>query len=205
MSRKFWISAVAVGLTSASAVALADDRYEDRYDDRYDSPYDERYEDRYDSGYEYARVVDVEPLRRHVRVSEPRQECWEERGYRSVDGPLSSNHVGGTLLGGLIGGVLGNQVGDGRGRQVARAAGAIIGGAIGHSVSQQRQRERYGDDRYDDRYYERCETRYRDSYDERIDGYRVTYEYAGRHYVTQMPYDPGDRIRVRVDVSPASG
>ena len=196
MSRKFWISAVAVGLTSASAVALADDRYDDRNDDRYD----ERYEDRYDGGYEYARVVDVEPLRRRIRSSEPMQDCWQVRGYRSVDGLTSSNHIGGTLLGGLIGGALGNQVGDGRGRQVARAAGAIIGGAIGHNVSQQRQRERFGDDRY----YERCETRYRDRYDERVDGYEVTYEYGGRQYVTRMPYDPGDRIRVRVDVSPAA-
>jgi len=196
MSRKFWISAVAVGLTTASAVALADDRYEDRYDDRYENRYDERY----DSGYEYARVVNVEPLRRRVRVSEPVRECWQERGY-SNDGPLSSNHIGGTLLGGLIGGALGNQVGDGRGRQVARAAGAIIGGAIGHNVSKQRQAERYGDDRY----YERCDTRYRDSYEERIDGYEVTYEYGGRRYVTQMPYDPGERIRIRVDVTPAVG
>lgn len=201
MSRKFLISAVAVGLTTASAVALADDSYYDRYDGRYDDRYEDRYDSRHDNGYEYARVVDVVPLRRRVRVSEPVQNCWQERGYRSVDGPLSSNHIGGTLLGGLIGGALGNQVGDGRGRQVARAAGAIIGASIGHNVSKQRERERYGDERY----YERCETQYRDRYDERIDGYEVTYEYAGRQYVTQMPYDPGDRIRVRVDVSPAGG
>ena len=38
---------------------------------------------------------------------------------------------------------------------------------------------------------------------ERIDGYRVTYVYHGRRQVTEMPYRPGDRIRVRVDVSPA--
>src|SRR5918995_3382797 len=199
MSRKFWISAVAVGLTSASAMALADDlydsRYDDRYDNRYDDCYDERYEDQHDSGYEYARVLDVEPLRRRIRSSEPVQDCWQERGYRLVDGLASSNYIGVTVLGGLIGGALGNQVGDGRGRQVARAAGAIIGGAIGHNVSQQRQRERYRDDRY----YERCGPRYRDSYDERVDGYEVTYEYGGRQYVTRMPYDPGDRIRVRVD------
>lgn len=49
------------------------------------------------------------------------------------------------------------------------------------------------------------EVRYRDSFVERIDGYDVTYEYAGREYVTQLPYDPGERIRVRVDVTPADG
>lgn len=193
MSRKFWIPAVAVGLAFASTAALADhDRDRDRY--RYD-------DDSRNADYDYARVVDVEPLRRRIRVSEPVRECWEEVDHRA-DGPLSSNHIGGTLVGALIGGALGNQVGDGRGRQVARAAGAIIGGAIGHSASQQRQRERYGDR---EQVYERCDVRYRDSYEERIDGYQVTYEYAGRRYVTEMPYDPGDRIRIRVDVTPTEG
>ncbi|HYM35429.1 MAG TPA: hypothetical protein VET48_08540, partial [Steroidobacteraceae bacterium] len=49
---------------------------------------------------------------------------------------------------------------------------------------------------------ERCEVRYRDSYEERVDGYRVTYVYHGREYTTRMPYDPGRHIRVNVDVSP---
>ena len=41
--------------------------------------------------------------------------------------------------------------------------------------------------------------------EERIDGYEVTYAYAGREYVTRMPYDPGERLRVRGDVTPADG
>ena len=32
--------------------------------------------------------------------------------------------------------------------------------------------------------------------------YDVTYEYAGRRYTRRMDYHPGDRVRVRVDVSP---
>ena len=80
-------------------------------------------------------------------------------------------------------------------------AGALIGGAIGHNVSVDRQRQLYGDS---SRSVERCDVRYRDSYEERIDGYQVTYAYAGRQYVTRMPYDPGERIRIRVDVTPAS-
>jgi uncharacterized protein YcfJ len=50
---------------------------------------------------------------------------------------------------------------------------------------------------------QRCEVRYEDQYEERIDGYRVTYEYNGREYTTRMPYDPGSKIRVRVAVAPA--
>jgi len=194
MLRKLWISGLAVGLAAASAGALADnnrDSYRDDEDGRYD---------RYGGDYDYARVVNVEAIRRRVRISEPVRECWDEVAYES-DGPFSSRHVGSTLLGGLIGGVIGNQIGRGDGRQVARAAGAIIGGAIGNNASHQRQGDYYGRERL----VERCEVRYRDSWDERVDGYRVTYEYAGREYTTRMPYDPGERVRIRVDVTPTRG
>ena len=79
--------------------------------------------------------------------------------------------------------------------------GTLLGGAIGHNVSVDRQSELYGDP---GRSIERCDMRYRDRYEERIDGYEVTYEYAGRQYVTRMPYDPGERLRVRVDVTPTA-
>ena len=50
---------------------------------------------------------------------------------------------------------------------------------------------------------QRCETSYHEEWQERVDGYRVTYLYHGRRQVTEMPNRPGDRIRVRVDVTPA--
>jgi len=189
MIPKFLVSGLVIGLAAVSTGALAgDNRYRSRYDDG-------RYSERYGE-YDYAQVVDVEPLRRRIRVSEPVRECWDEVRYES-DGPLSSRHAGSTLLGGVIGAVVGNQIGSGRGRDVARVAGALAGGAIGHRISRDRNGD-YGRERY----VERCEVRYRDSYEERIDGYRVTYAYAGREYTTRMPYDPGDRIRIRVDVTP---
>jgi uncharacterized protein YcfJ len=197
MLRKLWISGLAVGLAAASAGALADnDRGSYRYDE--DNRYDR--DDRYGGDYDYARVVNVEAIRRRVRISEPVRECWDDVAYES-DGAFSSRHVGSTLLGGLIGGVIGNQIGRGDGRQVARAAGAIIGGAIGNNASHQRQGDYYGRERL----VERCQVHYRDSWDERVDGYRVTYEYAGREYTTRMPYDPGERVRIRVDVTPTRG
>lgn len=192
MFRKLWISGLAVGLAAASTGALADNN-------RGSYQYNES--DRYGGGdYDYARVVNVEAIRRQVRINEPVRECWDEVAHES-DGPFSSRHIGGTLLGGLIGGVVGNQIGSGSGRDAARIAGVIAGGAIGNSVSRNRQGDYYGRERV----VERCEVRHRDSWEERIDGYRVTYEYAGREYTTRMPYDPGDQLRIRVDVTPTRG
>jgi hypothetical protein len=34
-------------------------------------------------------------------------------------------------------------------------------------------------------------------------GYNVEYRYRGEVYMSQLSYDPGDRLRVRVSVTPA--
>jgi len=189
MSRSIRVLASAVALVLASGAALAD------------HPGDSYYGQPDHSGDpDFADVVRVEPLRSQVRVSEPVRECWQETRPAS-DGPFAYNHVGRTLVGSAIGVAVGNQIGRGSGKDVARVAGALIGGAIGHNVSVDRQRQ-LGGDRVQS--YERCDVRYRERIEERIDGYEVTYEYAGREYVTRMPYDPGERIRVRVDVTPAA-
>lgn len=144
--------------------------------------------------YDDARVVEVDPIVRRVRVEMPRRECWEEV---RTEYPERHQTAGPTILGGIIGGVLGSQVGSGSGRDVATVAGTLIGASIGHDTARRTSRapEEYT--------VERCQTRYENTYEERIEGYRVTYEYLGREYTTQLPYDPGDRIRVRVAVSPA--
>ena len=202
------VTALAVAaLCVASSGAFAQDRYDDRYDDqRSDRPYDRGDDDRYDndSGYDYAKVIDVEPLTRRVRVSAPQRECWDETRYDERDyGPPRARNAGGsTLLGAVIGAAIGNQIGHGDGRRAATAAGAIIGAGVGNNAAGRRNG-------YDQppppRAYtvQRCETSYREDVQERVDGYRVTYVYQGRRGVTELPYRPGDRIRVRVDVSPA--
>lgn len=195
---------VVVGLATmtfalASVGTFAQDRYGGRYDQRDDDRYDHRDDSRYDrdGGYDYARVVDVEPLMTRVRVSTPERECWDETRVDDRDRARSS--AGGALIGAVIGGVIGHQIGSGRGRDAATAAGAVIGAGVGA-----RQGERRADNQPQREYtVQRCDTRYSDHWEERIDGYRVTYVYNGRRQVTQLPYKPGDRIRVRVDVSPA--
>jgi len=209
---KIVVGLVAATFTVASAGAFAQDRYDrppdqGRYDDRYDDRppdqgrYDDRYDDR-DGAYEYARVVDVQPLTTRVRVSTPQRECWDENRYDgrgNGNGPLPRSSAGGAVLGALIGGVLGHQVGHGRGRDAATAAGVVIGAAVGSKQADRRN----GSAPPSEYTVQRCETRYHDEWEERTDGYRVTYVYNGRRQVTELPYRPGDRIRVRVDVSPA--
>jgi uncharacterized protein YcfJ len=182
-SKKMVAGLVAAALAVASAGAVAQDRYDDSYDARYDDG----------DAYDYAKVIDVQPLTTRVRVSTPQQECWDETRYENVHEPMPNNVAGGTLLGAVIGAAIGNQIGSGHGRHVATAGGAVINAAIRHNTAPPPREYTV----------QRCATNYHDEYQERVDGYRVTYVYHGRRQVTEMPNRPGDRIRVRVDVSPA--
>lgn len=174
-------------LLGSSANALADD--------------DSRFYARSDRArYDYAQVISAQPIIDYVTVTTPVRECWEETQVYRVD--RHSNNGGGTLLGAIIGGVIGHQFGSGHGRDAATVAGVIIGAGIGSDAARHGDRNRYGSERHE-RQVERCETRYREHREERIDGYRVTYRYNGQKYVTEMPYDPGNRLRVRVDIRPA--
>jgi uncharacterized protein YcfJ len=197
-NNKVLVSLVVAGFTLASATAGA----QDHSPNGYDSNYDGRYEDS-EGIYDYAKVIDVQPLTTRVRVSTPQRECWDETRYEQprYGAGMPRSVAGGTLLGAVIGGVLGHQIGSGNANKAATAGGAVIGAAIGHQ--QAVRRSGYTPPPPREYTVQRCDTRYHDEWQERVDGYRVTYQYHGRRQVTEMPYRPGDRIRVRVDVSPA--
>jgi uncharacterized protein YcfJ len=176
--------------------------------------WDRKYDDRRHSDYDFARVVDVDPIVRRIRVTEPVRECYEETRYERDqhydNRSAQRGSAGSMILGGLIGAAVGNQIGGGDGRRAATVAGAIIGSAVGHDAAARRDaREGRYDSRYDDRYQgrpytvERCDIREVESWEERVDGYRVTYDYQGRRGHMTLPYDPGPKVRVRVDVRPA--
>jgi uncharacterized protein YcfJ len=142
----------------------------------------------------WADVLRVDPVYDFVRSSSPERECFDERVTRHED--RRGNNTGATVLGAIIGGALGNQVGKGDGRKAATVAGAVIGGSIAHDAA-----------RRDDRYYSGTETHCREvdsSVEERrVVGYDVEYRYRGETYMSRLSYDPGERIRVRVSVTPA--
>lgn len=149
--------------------------------------------------YDYAPVTRVQPIVRQVRIETPRRECWDDVRYVDSRPHVSDPEVGGrTLIGGIIGGVIGSQFGSGRGRDAATVAGALIGARAGYDSAERR----YGSHAREE-VVQRCDVRYDREYEERIEGYRVTYQYNGREYTTRLPYDPGERIRVRVAVAPA--
>jgi uncharacterized protein YcfJ len=49
---------------------------------------------------------------------------------------------------------------------------------------------------------QRCRTTYESRPEESIDGYLVTYEYAGQTFEKRVPRHPGDEISIRVRVTP---
>ncbi len=155
----------------------------------------------YPSSYtDRARVVDVEPIVRTVRVEHPRRECWDEEVRYSAH---DHNHdaAGGMIVGGVIGGLVGHAVGrrinKGRGRHAATVAGTLIGAAVGHGAGGRGHRDHAGGG-----YRERCTTHVDYSTEERVDGYWVTYRYKGEEFRTRMRRDPGDSLPVRVRVTP---
>jgi uncharacterized protein YcfJ len=116
-----------------------------------------------------------------------------------------------TVIGGIAGAVLGSKVGGGTGTYAATAIGSMVGGMAGRQIYESSQRRRYEsnnntvrvcDPVYDDGYYGNNGYASNNVNDGRVVGYDVTYEYAGRQFVTRTNYHPGDRLRVRVDVRP---
>jgi uncharacterized protein YcfJ len=112
-----------------------------------------------------------------------------------------------TVIGGVLGAALGSQVGGGSARYATAAIGTMVGGIAGQKVYESTQRNRYPRTgvvqvcdpvQIDNGGYTQA------SYGQSnaISAYDVTYEYGGRTFTTRSNYDPGNRLRIRVDVNP---
>ncbi len=176
--------------------------------------------------YDYARVVRVVPVVGASGYPASSQRCTTRRDtyagdYYGPDGryygngdyygdaPRSRGTEGGRtmagVLGTVIGAVVGSQVGGGSARYATAAIGSAVGGVAGRQVYDNAHRDDGAGtvtvcDPVDSR---QPYPSYPSSYPASGRGlYDVTYEYGGRTYVARTGYDPGDRIRVRVDVHP---
>lgn len=141
---------------------------------------------------DYARVVSVTP--EYERINAPSQECYDEQVTGRPDNRSYERSYGGSVIGGITGAIVGNQIGRGHGKEAATAFGAITGAIVGDRLQNQ------NDDQWGPRTVRRC--RSVDRWENRIAGYRVVYEYAGRRYSDLMQNDPGSKLRVKVSVDP---
>ncbi len=136
--------------------------------------------------YAYAQVTRVDPIYETIRTRVPEERCYES-GVRDGGDP-----TGGTVIGALVGAALGNQVGKGDGRDAATVAGAVVGGAIGRNVDRNDGSASRG----------ACRVVEVEREQRRVASYDVEYVHQGQTFMSRLPYDPGDRLRVRVSVQP---
>ena len=131
---------------------------------------------------EYGTVASSTPVTASVPVS--RQVCSD--GQQVVQAAPSG---AGAVIGAIAGGVIGHQFGNGFGRAAATGIGAIAGSAIGNQVEANANPPTEVPVR-------RCQNV--TSYENRVVGYDVMYDYAGQRYSTRTARDPGTQIAVNV-------
>jgi uncharacterized protein YcfJ len=118
----------------------------------------------------------------YQQVAVPRQTCTQTPV--AVQNPTSG---AGALMGAIAGAAIGHQIGGGSGRAVATMAGVMGGAILGDRI------ENPGSQMQDQT---TCTTQ--TAYENRLIGYNVVYEYAGKQYNVQLPQDPGPTIQLQV-------
>ena len=121
----------------------------------------------------------------YQQVAMPRQSCT------TSPKTVQSTSGAGALMGAIAGGAMGNAVGDGSGRALATMIGIVGGAMVGERIEGPGQKMSPGQTT--------CTTQ--TAYENRLVGYDVVYEYAGKQYRVQLPQDPGPTIPLTV--SPA--
>lgn len=130
---------------------------------------------------EYGRVLSRTPVYQQVAV--PRQVCTQTPVMVQ---PQTSGT--GAVLGAIAGGAIGHNIGRGDSRGLSTVAGAIGGAILGEKL------EDPGPAQY--RNQTTCSNQ--TVYENRLVGFNVVYEYAGKTYNVQLPQDPGPTIPLQV-------
>lgn len=117
----------------------------------------------------------------YQQVAVPRQNCAQ------TITPNAPTSGGGAFTGAIAGGVIGSVIGDGRG--LGTLVGAIGGAMIGDKAESNANSQPITT----------CTTQ--TVMENRLVGYTVVYEYAGKQYTVQLPQDPGPTIPLQI--SPA--
>lgn len=130
---------------------------------------------------ELGQVLSRSPVYQQVVV--PRQTCTQVPVAQTAPSTGA-----GALMGAIAGGAMGNAIGDGSGRALATMIGIVGGAMVGDRIEAPQgaliQNQTH------------CSTQ--NVYENRLIGYNVVYEYAGKQYSVQVPQDPGPTIPLQV-------
>lgn len=129
---------------------------------------------------EVGQVISSMPVYQQVAV--PRQICTQAPA--AVQNTASG---AGALMGAIAGGAVGNQIGGGSGRALATMAGVLGGALMGDRIENQ------GSQLHNQT---TCTTQ--TAYENRLSGFNVVYEFAGKQYKVQLPQDPGPTVQLQV-------
>lgn len=130
---------------------------------------------------EVGQVISRTPVYQQVVV--PRQTCSQTPVAVQ---PQTSG--AGAVMGAIAGGAVGNSIGRGEGRALATMAGIIGGAVLGDKIESPGATQMQTQTT--------CTTQ--NIYENRLTGYNVVYEYAGKQYNVQLPQDPGPTIALQV-------
>lgn len=130
---------------------------------------------------ELGNVLSRTPVYQQVLV--PRQTCTQVPIAQPAPGSGA-----GALMGAIAGGAMGNAIGDGSGRALATMIGIVGGALVGERIE--------GPNGTLVQNQTQCSTQ--NVYENRLIGYNVVYEYAGKQYTVQLPQDPGTTIPLQV-------
>ena len=154
-----------------------------------------------------ARVFSAVPVYSVVKDVTPHEYCWAEQvaEERYLPNNNRRNDVAPVVAGGIIGGVVGHVVsGNSHHKKLGTVVGGVLGAAVGHSVAQHNNRNsaQQGYTQVNYRDVERCRTTQEVNTRRVLQGYDVTYEYLGNKYTTRMPNEPGNTLRIAVQITP---
>jgi uncharacterized protein YcfJ len=130
---------------------------------------------------EVGQVLSRTPVYQQVTV--PRQVCTQTQ----VTAPAQTSGAG-AAMGAIAGGAIGNAMGKGEGRAIATMLGVIGGAIAGDKVE--------GPQSAQTQTQQTCTTQ--NVYENRLVGYNVVYEFAGKQYTVQWPRDPGPTIKLQI-------
>ena len=152
------------------------------------------------SHFGWADVLRVDPIYGKETSDSASQPCYEEQVPVATPADTEARDKRGvfTAIGAFVGGILGNQFGKGSGRAAATVAGAVAGGVAGNNIAAASEA---GDPHVQYSTVRHCPPS--GSTQRKPVAYEVEYRYRGDVYTSRLSYDPGDRLRVRVSVTPS--